>query len=52
MSYPFALRKVFVAIEEILLEQGQASGPPVRKVAAAAVIRNPFARGTAKTSPD
>jgi hypothetical protein len=44
MSAPFELRKTFVAIEEILLEQGRASGPPVRKVAAAAVIRNPFAR--------
>ena len=44
MNYPFALRKVFVAVEEILLEQGRASGPPVRKVAAAAVIGNPFAR--------
>ena len=44
MSDPFELRKVFVAVEEILLEQGRASGPPVRKVAAAAVIRNPFAR--------
>jgi len=43
MRYPFALRKVFVAVEEILLEQGRASGPPVRKVAAAAVIGNPFA---------
>jgi Amino acid synthesis len=43
MSYPFALRKVFVAVEEILLEQDRASGPPVRKVAAAAVIGNPFA---------
>ncbi|HET9041799.1 MAG TPA: amino acid synthesis family protein [Burkholderiales bacterium] len=43
MSYPFALRKVFVAVDEILLEQGRASGPPVRRVAAAAVIGNPFA---------
>jgi hypothetical protein len=44
MSTPFELRKTFVAVEEILLEQGRASGPPVRKAAAAAVIRNPFAR--------
>jgi hypothetical protein len=44
MAYPFRLRKVCVAIEEILLEQGRASGPPLRKVAAAAVIGNPFAR--------
>jgi hypothetical protein len=44
MSRPFELRKTFVAIEEIALEQGRASGPPLRKAAAAAVIRNPFAR--------
>jgi hypothetical protein len=44
MSKTFELRKTFVAVEEIVLEQGRASGPPLRKAAAAAVIRNPFAR--------
>jgi hypothetical protein len=44
MSYPFELRKTFVAVEEILTEQGRASGPPLVKAAAAAVIRNPFAK--------
>jgi hypothetical protein len=43
MGYPFRLRKVFVAVEEIRLEQGRASGPPLRKAAAAAVIGNPYA---------
>jgi hypothetical protein len=44
MTYPFELRKTFVAVEEILTEQGRAAGPPLVKAAAAAVIRNPFAR--------
>ena len=44
MTYPFELRKTFVAVEEILTEEGRASGPPLVKAAAAAVIRNPFAR--------
>ncbi|MFO1364433.1 MAG: amino acid synthesis family protein [Burkholderiales bacterium] len=44
MAYPFRLRKVFVAHEEIVLEQGRASGPPLRRVAVAAVIGNPHAR--------
>jgi hypothetical protein len=44
MTYPFELRKTFVAVEEILTEQGRASGPPLVKAAAAAVIRNPFAK--------
>jgi len=44
MSHPFELRKTFVAVEEILSEEGRAAGPPLRKVAAAAVIRNPFAQ--------
>jgi hypothetical protein len=44
MSQPFELRKTFVAVEEILAEQGRSSGPPLVKAVAAAVIRNPFAR--------
>lgn len=44
MSRPFELRKTFVAVEEVAFEQGRASGPTLRKVASAAVIRNPFAR--------
>jgi len=44
MSYPFELRKTFVAVEEVLTEQGRSSGPPLVKAVAAAVIRNPFAK--------
>jgi Amino acid synthesis len=44
MSYPFELRKTFVAVDEILTEQDRSSGPPLVKAAAAAVIRNPFAK--------
>ena len=44
MSYPFEFRKTFVAVEEILTEQDRSSGPPLVKAAAAAVIRNPFAK--------
>lgn len=44
MSYPFELRKTFVAVEEILTEQGRSSGPPLVRVAVAAVIRNPLAK--------
>lgn len=44
MSYPFELRKTFVAVDEILAEQDRSSGPPLVKAAAAAVIRNPFAK--------
>jgi hypothetical protein len=44
MSQPYELRKTFVAVEEILAEQGRSAGPPLVKVAAAAVIRNPFAQ--------
>jgi hypothetical protein len=44
MSHPYELRKTFVAVEEILTEQGRSSGPPLVKAAAAAVIRNPFAK--------
>lgn len=44
MGYPFELRKTFVAVDEILTEQGRSSGPPLIRVIAAAVIRNPFAR--------
>ena len=43
MRVPFELRKTFVAVDEILAEQGRSSGPPLLKVAAAAVIRNPLA---------
>jgi hypothetical protein len=44
MSQPYELRKTFVAVEEILTEQGRSAGPPLVKAAAAAVIRNPFAK--------
>ena len=43
MRVPFELRKTFVAVDEILAEQGRSSGPPLVKVAVAAVIRNPLA---------
>jgi hypothetical protein len=52
MDAPFELRRTFVAIEDILLEQGRASGPQLRKVAAAAVIRNPFARAYGEDSAE
>ncbi len=44
MSHPYELRKTFVAVEEILTEQGRSAGPPLVKAAAAGVIRNPFAK--------
>lgn len=37
------VRKVLTFVEEIHREGGQAADPPLRKVAAAAVFRNPFA---------
>jgi hypothetical protein len=38
----FALRKTTVLVEEIRLEAGHADGAPLLRVAAAAVIRNPY----------
>ena len=29
MSHPYELRKTFVAVEEILTEQGRFAGPPL-----------------------
>lgn len=37
------IRKIAVFVEEVLSEAGGPVSPPVRKAAAAAVIRNPFA---------
>lgn len=38
-----AIRKIAVVVEEVRLEMGRAVQPPIRKAAALAVIRNPFA---------
>lgn len=37
------IRKIAVFVEEVLSEAGEPVSPPVRKAAAVAVIRNPFA---------
>jgi hypothetical protein len=39
----FEIRKLLTVVEEIRTEGGHVDGPPLRKAAAAAVVRNPYA---------
>lgn len=43
MPEEMVVRKIFAVLEEINIEQGVKLGKPMRKVAAIAVIKNPFA---------
>ncbi|NEA99237.1 amino acid synthesis family protein [Streptomyces sp. SID13726] len=43
MTGPAGVRKVVTVVDEVLLELGRPVASPVRRVAAAAVIRNPWA---------